>query len=68
MDSYVQANLHYAFYSSMHSFSNYGHVATTASNFSVSSGGSSGGGFSGGGAAEAVELSNRQALAYPEKS
>ena len=49
MDSYVQANLHYAFYSSMHSFSNYGHVATTASNFSVSSGGSSGGGFSGGG-------------------
>lgn len=49
MDSYVQANLHYAFYSSMHSFSNYGHVASTASNFSVSSGGSSGGGFSGGG-------------------
>ena len=49
MDSYVQDNLHYAFYSSMHSFSNYGHVATTASNFSVSSGGSSGGGFSGGG-------------------
>ncbi|MBP2621359.1 DUF2207 family protein [Streptococcus panodentis] len=49
MDSYVQANLYTLFYSTSHSFSNYGHVASTASNFSVSSSGSSGGGFSGGG-------------------
>lgn len=49
MDLYVRANLYHHFYMSSHSFSNYGQVASTASHFSVSSGGSVGGGFSGGG-------------------